>query len=545
MATRSDKHRKRPKTQVIKYSHIDYPPYEAPIYVEDDPNEKEKLAAKQKRDEKLISKTPKYKKAYASDDYIEPEIEKDTQEEIINDESPHEEKKEQSYTHDDNNDDYIYKPSLWETITSQPLYIGGAIASILIIGAISYALLSPSKPSPSSDEPGTTITNPSGETVGSLKNKTVSDELKQTKEALIQIQGYLNNIYLYNTFAEGTITSEIINTETREKLTAQDKLFEELGHDPAKNMSNTPKNAFKSDAVALYTQSFLKYEVSQTDIDNAKNSFERLVIPERAELEKSENNNALVGYDDIVDAAKNIELQLKALDLKLDIERRINELTLSPIYITPSVDSSVGIKDEVSESTLSLLEKDIQRLLSVDATQELVTIAYTNALDIIKKQNQQVIDANDAIDEAVDTITDASIKKAESAINKLKSADLRTLLNLKLANTKDTLAKNKELDQAIKKNDELREKLEKEYANKISELNEKHKTEIDTLTKTKDADYTKKVQDMTEEKNQAVQAARSEMQTEVNRLQNENAELQQSNTTLQNEIQRLQDQLNQ
>ena len=516
MATRSDKHRKRPKTQVTKYSHIDYPPYESPIYVEDDPNEKEKLAAKQKRDEKLISKTPKYKKAYASDDYIEPEIEKDTQEEIINDESPHEEKKEQSYTHDDNNDDYIYKPSLWETITSQPLYIGGAIASILIIGAISYALLSPSKPSPTSDEPGTTITNPSGETVGSLKNKTVSDELKQTKEALVQIQGYLNN-----------------------------KLFEELGHDPAKNMSNTPKNAFKSEAVALYTQSFLKYEVSQTDIDNAKNSFERLVIPERAELEKSENNNALVGYDEIVDAAKNIELQLKALDLKLDIERRINELTLSPIYITPSVDSSVGIKDEVSESTLSLLEKDIQRLLSVDASQELVTIAYTNALDIIKKQNQQVIDANDAIDEAVDTITDASIKKAESAINKLKSADLRTLLNLKLANTKDTLAKNKELDQAIKKNDELREKLEKEYANKISQLNEKHKTEIDTLTKTKDADYTKKVQDMTEEKNQAVQAARSEMQTEVNRLQNENAELQQSNTTLQNEIQRLQDQLNQ
>lgn len=521
MATRSDKHRKRPKTQVPKYSHIDYPPYEKPIYVEDDPDEKEKLAAKQKRDEKLISKTPNYKKAYASDDYIEPEIEKDTQEEIINDEPTHEEKEEQSYTHDDNNDDYIYKPSLWETITSQPLYIGGAIASILIIGAISYALLSPSKPSPT------------------------SDELKQTKEALVQIQGYLNNIYLYNTFAEGSITSEIINTETREKLTAQDKLFEELGHDPAKNMSNTSKNAFKSDAVALYTQSFLKYEVSQTDIDNAKNSFERLVIPERAELEKSENNNALVGYDAIVDAAKSIELQLKALDLKLDIERRINELTLSPIYITPSVDSSVGIKDEVSESTLSLLEKDIQRLLSVDASQELVTIAYTNALDIIKEQNQQVIDANDAIDEAVDTVTDASIKKAEAAINKLKSADLRTLLNLKLANTKDTLAKNKELDQAIKENDELREKLEKEYENKISELNEKHKTEIDALTKTKDADYTKKVQDMTEEKNQAVQAARSEMQTEVNRLQNENAELQQSNTTLQNEIQRLQDQLNQ
>lgn len=523
MDKRSDRHKKQ-KTLNPKYKGVDYPPYESPIFLEDNPEEAEKLKEKQAQEARLNAQKEKSK-----------QYNKNKRPEAIRTKDP-EPEDEYDDEYEASDDDYIYQESIGEKIgnlfSNKYVLIGIGTVIAAIIGISAWAALS---------RPADTNNNATGSTDSAvtLSEEEVSEALASTKDAILSIQEQLNPAYLYNSFAEGIVSSQIKNTQTGETLTKNDSLFQTLNYDPTKDLAGTNDSAFRTEALPLYTQSFLSSEFDPAIIDNAKTAYAELELPSRSSLNGDDQ-----GYDAIKDAYQNINVQISALEIKTSIESKLNNLTITPVYTAPTINTAAILKDEIPADTLTDISSEIAKLESSSENQKLVVALYNKAFDVINDQQNKINDAKTAINTASNDSTDRNIKAAEAAIKAVTSKTIQDKLTNQLSNAKDTLAKNNELDEAIKEQDKLKESLQKEYDEKIAKINDDHQKAIDELTKTKDQEYTKKVEDMTNEKNEAVQAAKDELQRKINTLQSENAQLQQSNTALQEANKELQNQIN-
>lgn len=519
MDKRSDRH-KKPKTMNPKYNNVDYPPYESPIFLEDNPEEAKKVQKRLEAEARKNAQKKQESHTHRPEAIKIKEKAKPKEEPIDEDDI-------------DTEDEYIYRESIGEKlgrILSNKIALG-VIAGILLIGGIgAYAAMNRS-----SNNNAGTATSDSAVT---LTEEQVSEALASTKEAIITLQDQLNPSYLYNASAEGLVSSQIKNTDTGEELSKSSDLFKELNYDPTNDMAGTNNTAFRTEALPLYTQSFLGPNFDPAIIDQVKQSYDEIELPSKSSLDGDDQ-----GYDAVKDAYQNINVQISALELKSSIESKLNDLTITPVYTAPTVNTETILKAEVPADTISSITADIAKLESLSENQKLVVAMYNKALGVIDGQQSKIDDARSAITTANDESSDKNIKTAETAIKAVTSKSIQETLIDELSNAKDTLAKNNELDKAIKEQDELKEKLQKEYDEKVTKLKEDHQKEIDTLTKTKDADYTKKVEDMTNEKNEAVQAAKDELQSKLDSLQSENAQLQQSNSALQEANRQLQEQI--
>lgn len=319
-------------------------------------------------------------------------------------------------------------------------------------------------------------------------------ELDPYRKQINNIQTKIDDLYLYQTAGEGVDNAfQVVNTvsgafvspdgETPSKAAVRNISMDLINKPDAK------KSYISEDRIPYYTQSFIKSKIEPTAITTIQKDYDAIEQPNSKIISKNAKTKA--EYTVLSNQQKNLDLQIKAIKLKLQIQEKLNNVTDREIYTNNKIDERATLTQALMADDLNQLNEQINALKQLQLTDDYLIANYNTLLEQLQTESGKISAAEYFIDLAIDDPSSESIRTATMKINDIDNAQLKSKYLGQIEKLKESIEKQDALREIEEKTKELEVQI-KDAQQKEKELKDQKETNdtplSDNIQQTKDLD---------------------------------------------------------